>query len=103
MLWLSRQLRGCPAGRFRFSRDRQVHLFLHRLDGTLRRSLNWALESFDDSTALLFAVDFDLGRDRESGLGELMFSPHDFGLAANLGAFDRDRGVGLEFGVFALL
>jgi hypothetical protein len=31
--------------------------------------VNRTLERFDDSTALLLAVDFDLGLDGESGLG----------------------------------
>ncbi len=60
------------------------------------------VERFDDSTALLLAVDFGLGLDGKARLGELMLGPHDFGGAANLGPLDRDRGVGLQLSAFTL-
>ena len=50
----------------------------------------------------MFAVDFGLSLDGEPGLCELVLGPHDFGMAANLGPLDRDRGFGLEFGAFAV-
>ena len=54
-----------------------------------------------DPAALLLTVDFGLRLDSQAGLGELVLGPEHFGLAANLGSFDRDRGVGIELGSFA--
>ncbi|CNV56172.1 Uncharacterised protein [Mycobacterium tuberculosis] len=94
----SRQLGDRPAGSFGFGGDGQIHLVLHWLQGSLRRSAHWTFERFDDSAALLFAVDFGLGLDGEAGLGELVLGPHDFGGPANLRPLDRDRGVRLQLG-----